>query len=234
MKTTLTLQKTILDRIKAQGVKPMPKSYFTAREYVLWTLLGIFVAALSLGFGMILFMVKGADLDLFTKLGLTSVEKIFYSIPFFWIVATIVIGSIAYINFRNTRRGYRTSTRQLVLFSTLVAVGFGSIAYAFHVSEFVDEVAADNIPLYNTVVPLNTNRWLDPSHGLLSGVVKSKNSETDFFLRDSESVLWHVTSKGAQTPAGLKFSTGDRLRLIGKADENDTFKATEIIDWKTE
>jgi uncharacterized membrane protein YidH (DUF202 family) len=231
MKTTLTLQKQILARIKTQGVKPMSKGYFRMREYVLWGLLGVFVAALSVGFAMIIFMLKGTDLDLFNKLGLSFTEKILYTIPSFWIVATVVVATIALINFRNTRRGYRTSTRQFILISALISVGLGSVAYAFNVSEFVDKAASANIPLYNDVVPLNTNAWLDPAHGLLSGTVRSKNSNSDFFLRDAESVLWHVTGD-TELPEGYTFSSGDRVRLIGKAGSGDTFEVTEIVPWE--
>lgn len=232
MKTTLTLQKIILTRIKTQGLKPMPKGYFKTREYILWGLLGVFVAVLSLGFGMIIFMVKGADMTLFAKLGLSVPEKILYTIPSFWIVVTVVVAVIAFINFRNTRKGYRTSVHQFVLISALIAVGFGSIAYAFHISEFVDKKASENIPLYNTVVPLNTNTWLDPAHGLLSGVVRSKDSNKDFKLRDSEGVLWHVTGDDITTIEGFSFSTGDRIKLIGTAGEYDTFTVREIIKWE--
>ncbi len=231
MKTSLTLQKAILDRIKAKGVKPMPKSYFKAKEYILWGLLGVFVAALSVGFGMIVFMVKGADMSLFAKLGLTSTEKILYTIPFFWIAATIVVATIAYVNFRTTRLGYRVSVRQFVLIAALVAVGLGSVAYAAHISEYIDNVASENIPLYNTVVPLNTNTWFDPEDGLLSGTVRSKESDNDFTLRDPDSTLWHVTGKIVK-PEGFTFSAGDRIRLIGTADDNDEFRAIEIVDWK--
>lgn len=231
MKTTLTLQKVILTRIKTQGVKPTPKGYFKTREYILWGLLGIFVAALSVGFAMIIFMLKGADMSLFNKLGLTVTEKVLYTIPFFWITATIVIAGIAFVNFRNTRRGYRTSTRQFALTSALIAVGLGSVAYAFDVSEIVDKTASENIPLYNTVVPLNTNSWFDPEHGLLSGTVRSKENDQDFMLRDADSVLWHVTGD-IEIPDDYKFSSGDRVRLIGEMGENDTFKATEIVPWR--
>ena len=232
MKTTLTLQKIILTRIKTQGLKPMPKGYFKTREYILWGLLGVFVAALSVGFGMIIFMVKGTDMSLFAKLGLSVPEKIIYTVPSFWIIVTVIAAVIAFINFRNTRRGYKTSVHQFVLISALISVGLGSVGYAFRVSEFVDHKASENSPLYNTVVPLNTNQWLDPAHGLLSGVVRSKDSDSDFKIRDSEGVLWHVRGRDIEMASGFTFSTGDRVRLIGTAGEYDTFEIKEILKWE--
>ncbi|HEY0908480.1 MAG TPA: hypothetical protein VGE35_03990 [Candidatus Paceibacterota bacterium] len=231
MKTSLTLQKQVLERIKAQGVKPMPKGYFKAREYLLWGLLGVLVAALAVGFGMIVFMVKGADMTLFAKLGLTATEKILYTIPFFWISATIIVATIAYVNFRTTRLGYRISIRQFILIAALVATGLGSVAYASHFSEFIDNIASENVPLYNAVIPLNTNTWFDPEKGLLSGTVRSKENDNDFTLRDPDSVLWHVTGNIVK-PEGFTFGTGDTIRLIGTAKDNDEFRAIEVVNWK--
>lgn len=229
---TMTLQKQVLERIKTQGVKPVPRSFFKVRDYALWVLLGLFLAALSIGFGMIIFMVKGADLTLFEKLGFSTPEKIMYSIPYFWILSTLAVLGVAYINFRNTRRGYRTSTKQFGIIVLLIAVALGSVAYVLNIAKFIDRAAAAKIPLYNAVVPLNTNIWLDPEHGLLSGTVREKESDNDFTLRDSNSVLWHVTGLVISKPDDFKFSIGDRIKLIGNAGDNDTFSAIEIIPWE--
>jgi hypothetical protein len=228
----LTLQKQILERIQRERVRPTPKGYFKARDFVFWCLLGVSVAALSVGFGMVIFMVQGADLALFERLGLTASEKVAYSIPVFWILASLAPAGLAFINFRNTRRGYRTSGRQFVIISALIALTLGSIAYALNITEYIDEAASRNIPAYNAVVPLNTNLWLDPDRGLLSGHVRDKESEKDFFLRDSSSELWHVTGKSIVMPEGWSFSSGDRIKIIGTKTADGEFKAVEIRPWE--
>ncbi|MBI5133953.1 MAG: hypothetical protein HZA81_01005 [Candidatus Taylorbacteria bacterium] len=228
----MTLQKQILERIQKERVRPTPRGYFKARDYVMWFLLGVSVAALSVGFGMIIFMVKGADLALFEKLGLTASEKVAYSIPFFWILSSLALAGIAFINFRNTRHGYRTSGRQFALISALIALTLGSIAYALNLTEFVDRVASKSIPVYNAVVPLNTNLWLDPERGLLSGHVRNKESDKDFMLRDSSGELWRVTGRGIAMPEGFSFSSGDRIKIIGTKTSDAEFKAIEIRPWE--
>lgn len=232
MKTTLTLQKQILSRIKTQGIRPVPKEYFKIREYVIWGLVSIFILALSIGFAMIVFMIKGTDIELFNKLGLTLSQKLLYTVPLFWIITTTIIAVVAFVHYRNTRTGYKTSTKKFIYTSTLIAVIVGSVAYVLDISKFVDTLVAEHVPLYTTMVPVNTNTWLDPEHGLLSGFVRSRESENDFMLRDSESVLWHVTGTNIVMPKGFTFSTGERIKLIGKAGPNDTFRATEIIPWE--
>lgn len=228
----MTLQKQILERIQREGVRPTPKGYFKARDFAFWCLLGVSVAALSVGFGMIIFMVRGADFALFERLGLTASEKVVYSIPFFWIIASLALAGIAFINFRSTRRGYRVSGRQFAIISALIALTLGSIAYALNITEYVDKVASENIPVYSAVVPLNTNLWLDPERGLLSGHVRDKESEQDFILRDRSGEFWRVTGKDIVMPPGFSFSSGDLIKIIGTRTADGEFKAIEIRPWE--
>ncbi|HEU0080506.1 MAG TPA: hypothetical protein VFQ72_00565 [Candidatus Paceibacterota bacterium] len=233
MTKTMTLEKRVLERIKAQGVKPTPKGFFKARDTMLWFLVGVFLAALSIGTSMIIFMVRSADRGVYARLGLSFSQKLLYSIPLFWIAATVVVGIIAYVNFRRTRTGYRLDTRQIVIAAAIVAAAFGSIAYAFNISRYVDKAASENIPLYNAVSPLNTTRWFDPEHGLLSGSVKVKNSNASFTLRDEDFELWTVKAEGAAfLPAAFRFESGDRIKIIGKKTGDFQFQAIEIRPWE--
>lgn len=228
----MTLEKQILEKIKERKLRPTPKGYFYVRDVAIWMLFGIFVAAMSLGFAMTMFMIRGTDFGLFEKLGLSSGEKIIYSIPFFWIAASAAVAVAAFVNFRNTRRGYRMNGRQFSIIAALVALAFGSILYSMDVSKYVNKKASEKVPLYNSIVPLNTNTWLDPAHGLLSGVVRDRESESDFFLRDANGVLWHVTGKNIKVPEGFIWASGDRIKLIGRETGLDEFQAIEILPWE--
>ncbi len=231
MKTTMTLEKQILERIKASGLRPTPKSFFKIRDLLLWVLLGAFVAALSVGFGMIIFMVQGADLALFNTLGLSASQKLLYSVPFFWIAATLAIGTAVFINYRNTKKGYKTSVGKFSLIALAIAVICGSLVYAFNITNYVDR-AASYIPIYNAVVPLNTNTWFDPENGLLSGVVRNRESDNDFMLSDGRGTIWHVTGLFISMPKGFTFSSDDRIKIIGKKTGEAEFRAIEIRPWE--
>ncbi len=231
MKTTMTLEKQILEKIRARGLRPTPKSFFKARDLALWVALGAFVAALSIGFGMIIFMVRGADLALFETLGLSASEKLLYSVPFFWIAATLAVGAVVYINYRNTKKGYKTSIGRFSLIALIITVILGSAIYALDITNYIDR-AASHLPIYNAVVPLNTNSWFDPDHGLLSGVVRNRESNSDFYLSDGRGTLWHVTGTFISMPRGFEFHSDDRIKIIGTKTSEDEFRAIEIRPWE--
>lgn len=231
----LSLQKQILDRIKAQQVRPTPKSFFRVRDYVLWGILGVSVAALSLGSSMVIMLIRGIDRGVLGRLGLSLPEKLFYSIPFFWVAVTLAIAAVAYVNFKRTRRGYRVSAKQFAITAVVVGVALGTLMYALNISRYVDRAAVQNIPIYSSVVPLNTNGWFDPAHGLLSGSVKIKESDESFTLRDQNFDLWTVSSKDASVnPEEFKFNSGDRVKIIGKKTGDFEFRAVEIRPFETQ
>lgn len=231
----ISLQKQILDRIKTQHVHPVPKGFFRARDYILWGLLGVLVAALSLGSSMVIFLIRGIDRHLFAKLGLTIPQKVFYSVPYFWVIATVVVAIIALLSFRQTRKGYRLGNRQLVIAGTIAAVAFGSVIYAFNISKYVDRAAIENIPLYSAIVPFNTNGWFDPDRGLLSGSVKTKTSDNTFTIRDQNFDLWTVIGDNVSfLPEGFVFRTGDHVKIIGKKTGAFQFTAYEVRPYENE
>jgi len=227
----MTLEQKILARIKTEHLKPVSRKYLRAKDHILWGLLAAFVGALGVGFGMIIHGIRSTDLSVLAKLELSAFEKVVFSFPVFWILACMAIATIAFVNLRKTRRGYRVSARQFIVISALVSVGVGSIIYALNVTQYLSRLASDNIPLYDNVVAPNTSTWFDPDHGLLSGTVRSKDSDQSFDVRDSDAVLWHVTGDDLELPEGFEIEPGERIKIIGTRTGDDTFVAREVHPW---
>lgn len=227
----MTLEQKILARIKTENVKPTPRGWFKARDLAFWVLLALSIAALGIGIGMVIFMVMTSDLTLLESLELTLLQRVFASVPFFWIAASLALALLALVNFRGTRKGYRIPAKKFISYAVGIAVAVGAVAYALNLTDYLDEVAFKNLPLYDVVVPLNTNIWFDPGNGLLSGTVREKLSDDVFTLRDRDAVLWTVDSSSAAYPEGFVFGPGDRVRIIGKLGEQDEFKALQVHPW---
>lgn len=228
----MTLEKQILARIRKDKVKPKARGWFLARDTAIWSLLLVFVAALGLSFGMVIFAVFSTDVMLLNKLGLTAFEKIASAVPYFWILATLVVGLGSYAVYRSTRHGYRLGTMRFLAGACLLAVGAGALVYALRIAEYVDTVASQNVPLYNVVVPINAGSWFDPDNGLLSGTMRARESEKEFTLRDRDLVIWTVDSSALDIYEDPRFQSGERVKIIGERTGPDTFKATEIMPWR--
>jgi hypothetical protein len=99
------------------------------------------------------------------------------------------------------------------------------------VAQYLSGVASDKIPLYNTIVGPDTATWLDPERGLLSGVIRTRDSNASFYVRDADAVLWHVMGDDIILPEGYKMESGERIKLIGTKTGEDTFEAREAYPW---
>ncbi len=229
MRTAMTFEKQILARIEKQHLRPTPRGYFKARDGVFWAISAVLAGALGLAFGMIIFMVHTTDISLIRKLDLNALQKATFSVPFFWIIASLVIAGFAYFNLGKTRKGYRISGKDFLVRAVIVSGALGILLYALGATSYVNN-AATAIPIYNVVVPVNATTWFDPDHGLLSGIVKEKDSDLSFTMRDREGELWNIEgSKGLSDIPD--FHPGDHIKLIGKRVNADTFHVNEILVW---
>lgn len=228
----MTFEKQILARIERQNIRPTPRGYFALRTAIIWSIVALSVITLGIGFGMIIFMLKSNDIPLLSKLGFSTTTKIISSIPFFWIILTMIVGGVAYINFRSTRKGYKMSSKKFAIIAIGIGLAVGSIAYVLNVTRYLDEAASENIPIYNVIVPINTRTWFDPDHGLISGTVKDRDSNESFRLRVMDGELWDIFGKNINIPAGYSFHPGDRVKIVGTKTATTTFQATDIYPWK--
>jgi hypothetical protein len=229
---TMTLEKQILARIRREKVKPKARGYFVARDTGIWILVLAFVAALGVSFGMVIFTVVSADNALLNRLGFSRFEKIASSVPYFWLLATMVVGLGSYAGYRSTRRGYRLGVSRFFAVLGILTIGAGGLVYALRIAEYVDTVASENIPIYNIIVPINTSSWFDPDNGLLSGTVKSRESEDELIIRDQDLGTWFIDSSDLDIFNDPRYQSGERVKLIGERTGLDTFKAIEIHPWR--
>gem|GEM_PF-3198817 len=228
----MTLQQQILAKIKSKNVIPKTRGYFVMRDTLIWSFILLFIAILGLSFGMIIYTVTSTDTNLLNSLGMSTFEKINSSIPYFWILATLIVALGSYIGFRKTRKGYRLGISQLFIILGLIASGTGVLVYTLRIAQYVDTVASENIPIYTNITPLNRNIWFNPDEGLLSGTVRARETEKVFTLRDKDLNIWTIDSTDVNVYNDPRFQAGERIKIIGKRTGTDKFKATEVLQWK--
>lgn len=229
---TMTLQQQILAKIKSKNVRPKTRGYFVMRDTLIWSFVLIFIAILGLSFGMIIYTITSTDINVLDRLGFTTFEKINSSIPYFWILATVIVALGSYIGFRKTRRGYRLDISKISIVIALLAIGSGILVYTLQITQYIDTVASENIPIYNTLAPMNGSIWFNPDEGLLSGTIRARESESVFTIRDKDFIIWTIDSTDIDIYTDPRFQSGERIKIIGERTGPDTFKAIEVLPWK--
>src|SRR4030042_1725769 len=223
----------VLKKIKDNNIKPKPHWYFVTKNYFIWSIFGISIILGSFAFGMVLFIIKQLDWDIYHYTGSSFSKTVFISLPYLWLIFLILFTGVAYYNFIHTKRGYRFKFISILLISLIISITLGIGLYFNGFSERLENVFSEKIPYYNRLVYSFEKQWMKPERGLLAGIIiETGLPENNFILMDLDNNRWKIEAgkaiwKGKMTPViGLK------IKLIGKLIDDSNFKAIEIRSWQ--
>lgn len=229
--THQNISERVFNTIKERGITPKPKWQFLLKNSLLWVVaIGtIFLGAIS--FAILVFLFQNNDWDFYQYIHQHLISFLVFSLPFLWMGLFLMFIFLAQYQMKRTKHGYRYSLKYLfgiVLFFTMF---LGIIFYQIGFGQAIDEKLASSFTLYKEILSNREMRWSQPLEGLLSGTVLSVQTNR-FELKDFQGKTWTITI----TPQTHIFpffhiETTDRLRLIGKQINVNTFEAQRIGPW---
>ena len=227
------ISEEVFKKIKKENVKPKSYQYFATKNYFIWSLFGISIILGSFAFSMILFMFRQLDWDIYHYLGDSFLKTVFISLPYLWSIFLILFLGVAYYNFIHTKRGYRFRFISILLISLLASVIFGTGLYFNGFSESLESIFSQKIPYYNKLVYTCEKQWMQPRKGLLAGTItETRISKNSFSLMDFNNQHWEVNAGNTIWKGKLKPLKGEKIKLMGKMEDETHFIAIEIRPWK--
>ena len=223
----------VLKKIKDNNIKPKPRWYFITKNYFIWLIFGISIILGSFAFGMVLFITKQLDWDIYHYLGESFLKTVFISLPYLWLIFLILFIGVAYYNFIHTKRGYRFKIITILLISLIISVTLGTGLYFNGFSERLENVFSEKIPYYNRLVYSCEEQWMQPGRGLLAGtIIEIGLPENSFIIRDLENNRWKIEASKAIWKGKITPATGLKIKLIGKVIKDNNFEVMEIRPWQ--
>ncbi len=223
--------KKIIERIKKEGIKPIPKSYFRLKNGLLWVLfvLGIFVGAMA--FSVILFTIQQVDFDLVAHMQHSRLEFVLGLLPLFWLSLLIVFIVVAIVGIKNSRKGYKFTFLQLVGFNVALSVLVGTLLFiGSDMARKLERAFAIRVSLYESIEEKKTRIWSMPEQGYLSGVILRTDGDTLLIL-DAQKEEWKILYEGAFVPPVVSLEAGEQVKFVGEMLSRGLFKAEEIRPW---
>ena len=220
----------LIQSIKEQGIKPVPRWRFTVRNAVLW---GAFLLAVLLGalaFSVILFSVQQADFSVVSHLSHSRLELFLGLLPIFWIILLVVFLGIAIYSIQYSPKGYKFTSAKLVGYSAALSILLGTLFFIAGGAQRLEHVFALHVSLYESVQEKKVQLWSMPKEGYLSGQIEETNAG-DFQLRDFEGNLWTVHYENAFMPPSVLLERGEQIKLMGEITGKGEFSALEIRPW---
>lgn len=226
------LSKKVVEKIKKEKIKPIPKWRFILRHSLLWILFTANLIFGALGFAIIIYLT--ANNDAFSEFTLAENlwQWIFLSIPIAWILLTISLLIISYLYFKNTDRGYKFTAIKIFLFNICATLILGLIIYESGFSEKVNNIFLKSIPFYSHTLDTRSQVWMRPEQGYLAGDIESINKQDETLtLKDLDENNWSVDYSNSQIRHSVNLEIGERIKILGETEDNDTFIASEIRPW---
>ncbi len=180
---------SVLSRIEAEHVVPIPRSRFVVKEGVVWATGAFAVVMGSLGVASIIFTARYSEWEYYEATHDTILTFAMDIAPYAWLISLLVFTVLAYEAIRHTKRGYRYPVPVLTLVVLGTSAIGGSAISAAGGGHFADHLAA-YVPPYRSLEERKLIVWNKPERGLIAGIVTDiSEGGASFTLRSPSNEL---------------------------------------------
>jgi hypothetical protein len=226
----MTNYQKLEERLRNEGMKPIPKWIFSLRQTFVWALFLGSVVTGAIGFSIILYAVQQADFSLLSHITHSPMEKILALIPLVWLAGVIVFLTVAITAYRHTWKAYKFSPLYIFFISVLLSMATGTLFFISGGARQLDMVFDATLSVYEGIEEKKSQMWYNPDKGLLYGDIMSADSK-NLVLKDKNGVEWQISIQDAFAAPILTLEPGEKIKIIGKRTGDHTFDASELRPW---
>ena len=220
----------LIEKIKAQDLRPAPRWQFQLRDSALWILFISSTLFGALAFSIILYAVQQADFSLTRHISHSWYEMLLSLIPLVWIIFLIICLVLIILSIRNSRKGYKFNALSILGLGSALSILIGTLFFVTGGGNWLDQTFARKINQYESVEDRKTAVWSNPEEGTLSGKILTV-SDKSFEIEDFTGKLWKVDYSDADLAPSIEIMEGEIIKMTGKMESEKTFKANIIRPW---
>ncbi|MBU1202778.1 hypothetical protein KKH39_01915 [Patescibacteria group bacterium] len=220
------LSSEVLQKIK--DVRQKPRWYFRLQNYLVWFFGFASLVIGSLSFAVILHMMITNDWDVYNEISGSLFKFIITTLPYLWLIFLALFVLVGYYNIKHTKKGYRFSVGQLVIYSVVASIFFGAIFHQIGIGQAIEDSLNRRVPFYQDVFNARKKIWAAPDKGFLAGIVLEVE-EDKAIIRDIEGNIWYVSNISTSTPQEIDIMAGDMIRMLGQMVDSEHFEARQFL-----
>ena len=221
----------INEQIKQEDIKPKPKWRYTFGEVLLWALLILGVPVLALAIALSWEISVQQDFNLFMAMP-GRVMTMLKALPYFWLILSLALAILAFIEFRKTKQGYKIKWHFIVITILIGTILLAALFYYTGLAQYIENKLEEHLPGYHRVVPVPHMIWMQPDAGMIAGTIASVSSD-NLILIDWNGEVWEIKfSKDTMVPPDFQLLQGEKIRVIGELEDEEEIEAFGIRPWK--
>jgi hypothetical protein len=209
----------IIQKIKAENLKPISRNVFLFRKISIWFLL--LISTIFGAYAFAFFFLKTLYIDFDNWYYFASSYNMFLidNIPYIWASLFILSLFLVFYLFKKTNNGYKYS---------VVFIGAGSLLISFSLGAALSKVMIQNRYFVERFENERFIDWTNPEAGRLSGEVLFIQDEY-ILIRDIKDDVWNVDISYVLDNSKDMIKNYDLVSLIGKHDYENNFTACQIM-----
>jgi hypothetical protein len=222
------LGKDVLEKIKEEKIKPRPKWMFSLKDIGFWVMFSISLILGSISTSLIIFILRNNDWDLYSRLGHGTLEFIFITLPYFWLIFLAFFLITSYYNLKKTKSGYKHNPLSIVSINILISIILGSTLYICGLGSELEESLEETVPPYSKMFYQRHEMWNKPEKGLIGGRIIVFENNNKFKIISLGQKEWDILSKDPIIHPRFILQEGGRVKIIGREVGSSIFEAEEI------
>lgn len=216
----MSISDETLNKIKSDKIEQKPRWQFDILNVSKWVAIVSTTIVAALIFAIVIEYLSSLDLDLYSQSRSLILNYFVSNIPAILIILLVILGSLLYLEFKNTKKGYKYDRTFLIggVFGLIAIVGISFIGIGLSRS-------TQGITPLNLLTPNTDSYWQQPEFGLISGeIIRVGYKRID--IRDYKGIIWRIYSSNPDLTS--LYSQGENIRAIGLKISNNDFLAKEI------
>ena len=228
----------ILARIVTEQITPRGRLSFMLREWGIWCLWLVTVIIGALAVSVSVYVGMNAEYALYEATHENFFTFVVEVLPYLWVLLLGVISYLAIKELRQTKRGYRYSTVQILGSSLVCSLFLGVVFQYAGFGYALDQILGRQIAVYMSMEKMDMRMWQSPEQGRLVGMliprpdVVSRDAVLQF--EDVTGVRWSVSDSELSDREMDLLMTKDRVRLLGTSTALGVFHICGIFPWMFE
>lgn len=231
------LKEQVLGRITSEGITPAGKWQFLCREYSMWVAWAVSVVLGAFSMAVIVYTLTVANYEFFEATHESYWSFLISVLPYIWFALLILMAYLAYLNFRNTKSGYRYPLWFVLVSSVSVSLLGGYALHAVGFGHTLDKVFDENMPMFSSFENKERLLWLNPGEGRLLGIfLASPGTSTKPRLLDELGTVWVLDIDDLHELDIETLESQKLVRVLGFTfgDEGNRFHACGVFPWMLE
>ncbi len=218
-----------LHRIKQE--EPIPKWRFTFLNGMICLGFILFVWVGAAAFSIVLFSIQQTDFSVIRHLSHSRLEMLLGMLPLFWLVLLLVFLGLAMYSIHKSKRGYKYTIGQLLIFSFSFSIIIGTSFFVYGGAQKLEHAFDIRVSAYESIQEKKKIIWMKPKDGFLSGEIISHENGV-IVLKGFDGNSWTVDKDDdIFVPPILSLQAGEKIKIIGKVKGKYRFFAEEIRPW---